>query len=45
MGMTFEVYTDGIQIRVNPQTGEIPRGRASLQVMKVSDAGAEELEE
>jgi len=38
LGMTFEVYSEGGQIRVNPQTGEVPRGKASLQVMKVSDS-------
>jgi hypothetical protein len=38
LGMTFEVYSDQSQIRVNPQTGEIPRGKASLQVIKVTDS-------
>lgn len=37
-GMTFEVYSDFSQIRINPVTGEIPRGKASLQVMKVNDS-------
>jgi hypothetical protein len=37
LGMTFEVYSDFGQIRVNPQTGEVPRGKASLQVTKVND--------
>lgn len=37
LGMTFEVYSDRAQIRLNPQTGEVPRGKASLQVIKVSD--------
>jgi hypothetical protein len=37
LGMTFEVYSDSNQIRVNPQTGEVPRGKASLQVVKVND--------
>ncbi len=38
LGMTFEVYADSSMIRVNPQTGEVPRGKASLQVVKVNDA-------
>lgn len=38
LGMTFEVYTDANQIRVNPQTGELPRGKASIQVVTVNDA-------
>ena len=37
LGMTFEVYADPQMIRVNPQTGEVPRGKASLQVVKVND--------
>ncbi|MCI0631989.1 MAG: hypothetical protein L0Y44_15195 [Phycisphaerales bacterium] len=37
LGMTFEVYSDENQIRLNPQTGELPRGKASLQVMKVNE--------
>ncbi len=36
-GMTFEVYSDAAQIRVNPTTGELPRGKASLQVMSVGE--------
>jgi hypothetical protein len=40
LGMTFEVYGDKAQIRLNPQTGELPRGKASLQVTKVSDTTA-----
>ena len=37
LGMTFEVYADKAQLRPNPQTGEMPRGKASLQVTKVAD--------
>lgn len=37
LGMTFEVYGDKSQIRLHPQTGELPRGKASLQVVKVND--------
>jgi biopolymer transport protein ExbB/TolQ len=37
LGMTFEVYDDAAAIRVNPQTGELPRGKASLQVIRVGD--------
>ena len=36
-GMTFEVYGQESQIVVNPQTGELPRGKASLEVLKVND--------
>jgi hypothetical protein len=38
LGMTFEVYSESASIRVNPQTGEIPRGKASLQVIKVGES-------
>jgi hypothetical protein len=38
LGMTFEVYDDAASIRVNPNTGEMPRGKASLQVVKVGEA-------
>jgi hypothetical protein len=38
LGMTFEVYGSSSQLgAVNPQTGEVARGKASLQVTKVSD--------
>ncbi len=37
LGMTFEVYAEKTSIRANPQTGELPRGKASLQVIKVGD--------
>lgn len=40
LGMTFEVYADPQMIRVNPQTGEVPRGKASLQVVKVNDTSS-----
>ena len=40
LGMTFEVYSDPGQIRIHEQTGEIPRGKASLQVIKVADTTA-----
>lgn len=39
-GMTFEVYDDPGQIRVDPGSGEYSRGKASLQVIKVADATA-----
>lgn len=39
-GMTFEVYSDALQIRAHPQTGELPRGKASLEVIKVNDTTA-----
>jgi predicted nucleic acid-binding Zn-ribbon protein len=40
VGMTFEVYGDQAQIRINNQTGELPRGKASLEVTKVNDTTA-----
>lgn len=36
LGMTFEVYANESQLRPLP-TGEMPRGKASLQVTKVSE--------
>ena len=39
-GMTFEVYDEPGQIRVDPNTGDYSRGKASLQVIKVADATA-----
>jgi regulator of replication initiation timing len=35
LGMTFEVYDDAASIRVNEQTNELPRGKASIQIVKV----------
>ncbi len=37
LGMTFEIYDDFSAIRVNPRTGVLPRGKASLQVVKVDE--------
>ncbi|MHC4107083.1 MAG: HlyD family secretion protein [Planctomycetota bacterium] len=37
LGMTFEVYDDAASIRVDQVTGEVPRGKGSLQVIKVGD--------
>ncbi len=37
LGMTFEVYDNASSIRVDPQTGEMQRGKASLQVIHVGD--------
>ena len=37
LGMTFEVYDRDSAIRVNPNTGDLPRGKASLQVIRVAD--------
>ena len=37
LGMTFEVYDDAAQIRPN-EDGRMPRGKASLQVLKVGDS-------
>ena len=37
LGMTFEVYNDAASIRIDPVTGAVPRGKGSLQVIKVGD--------
>jgi hypothetical protein len=37
LGMTFEVYDDDASISVNPQTGLLPRGKASVKVVKVGE--------
>ncbi|MBT8484138.1 MAG: hypothetical protein HKO59_06770 [Phycisphaerales bacterium] len=37
MGMTFEVYDDSASIRVDERSGTLPRGKASLQVVKVGE--------
>jgi len=39
-GMTFEVYDDPGSIRIDPRTGELPRGKASLEVIDVSDVSS-----
>lgn len=38
LGMTFEVYDDDSSIRPSEDTGEYPRGKASVQVIKVADS-------
>ncbi len=37
LGMNFEVYGDASAIRVDPRTGEVARGKGSVQVTKVGD--------
>jgi uncharacterized protein YeeX (DUF496 family) len=37
LGMTFEVYDDAGSIRPDAETGTVPRGKASLQVIRVGD--------
>ena len=37
LGMQFEVYDGGEQIQIDPKTGVLPRGKASLQIVKVGD--------
>lgn len=39
LGMTFEVYDSPTQIRPN-EDGEVPRGKASIQVVKIGDASS-----
>ena len=38
LGMTFEVYSDSNILASFAKTGDMPRGKASLQVTKVGDA-------
>lgn len=35
LGMTFAVYTDAKAVRPDPNTGEYPRGKATLEVINV----------
>ena len=37
LGMTFEVYDDAASIQIDLVTGQVPRGKGSLQVIKVGD--------
>jgi hypothetical protein len=37
LGMSFEVYDDDASISVNPETRMLPRGKASVKVVKVGD--------
>lgn len=37
LGLTFEVYAQGTVIRPDPATGEYPRGKASVEVVRVDD--------
>jgi hypothetical protein len=37
LGMTFEVYDDASAIRVDQRTNELPRGKASIQVVRVGE--------
>lgn len=38
LGMTFEVYEDAGTIRVDDQTGQLRRGKASIQVVRVGES-------
>jgi len=38
LGMTFEVYSDSAVLSSFAKTGDMPRGKASVQVTKVGDA-------
>ncbi|MEO1583497.1 MAG: hypothetical protein AAFR96_02860 [Planctomycetota bacterium] len=40
LGMTFEVYADAAQIRVDEETGELPRGKASVEVVNVGETSS-----
>jgi hypothetical protein len=37
LGMTFEVYDDAASIRVDQRTGELARGKASIQIVRVGE--------
>ncbi|MDY7110536.1 MAG: hypothetical protein SYC29_18040 [Planctomycetota bacterium] len=37
LGMSFEVYDDDASISVNPETRMLPRGKASVKVVKVGE--------
>ncbi|MDP7008571.1 MAG: hypothetical protein QGI78_03270 [Phycisphaerales bacterium] len=39
LGMTFEIYDDPSQLRVN-EDGELPRGKASIEIIKVGETTA-----
>ncbi len=40
LGLTFEVYTNASAIRPDPSTGEYPRGKASVEVIKIDQSSA-----
>lgn len=40
LGLTFEVYTNASAIRPDPSTGEYPRGKASVEVIRIDQASA-----
>lgn len=40
LGMTFEAFADGNSIKVDETTGQYPRGKASLEVIKVDHDSA-----
>ena len=37
LGMTFEIYDDGASIKVDPSTGQYPRGKATVEVIRISE--------
>ncbi len=37
LGMTFEVYNSAASIRVDPQSGDYPRGKATVEVIRLSE--------
>ncbi|MCA9311245.1 MAG: hypothetical protein KDA21_08570 [Phycisphaerales bacterium] len=40
LGMTFEVYDDAGSIRVNPETGNYPQGKSTVEVIRLSDSSS-----
>ena len=37
LGMTFAVYDDATDIRINTETGEYPQGKAVIEIVRVED--------
>lgn len=40
LGMTFEVYAQGTTIRVDDKTGDYPRGKAAIEIIRVDQDSA-----
>lgn len=40
LGTTFEVYADASAVKPDPRTGEYPRGKASIEVVRVDETSS-----
>lgn len=40
LGMTFAVYADATQIKPDPRTGEYPRGKATIEIIRVDETSS-----